>query len=287
MRRKAGELIRVAMAADGEKRRERRIARGQEVAYIWQSIQRAVQETKVMEDEWPNKYTTMCLPCGEQAKQVAGFIEEQAAKYEETVRKERRGVWDKKLKKTEGTTKKKSYQWLRQERATKMATMKDEEGMHITTAEGEMDAITKEWKPLFNMYKEMEPPTWEDFWKEYGEDIERECPDQTEVEVPVVSWKNLHMQAQARGTEKAGSLDGWRTVEVKKLPKAIFGMAAEVFKLIEKTGEWPEALLDVPVAMIPKGEAATAADRRPISCMSVWYSIWSTMRYKQTRTWQE
>ena len=43
---------------------------------------------------------------------------------------------------------------------------------------------------------------------------------------------------------------------------------AEIFAAVERTGTWPDALLQSYVALIPKGEGAAPDKLRPITVMS-------------------
>ena len=61
---------------------------------------------------------------------------------------------------------------------------------------------------------------------------------------------------------------------------------ARILTTVEDTGVWPDGLLDVYIAMIPKtGGDATPLGQRPLSVLPVVYRIWASTRMGQLGEW--
>ena len=86
---------------------------------------------------------------------------------------------------------------------------------------------------------------------------------------------------RALGNMRAGSscgVDGWRVVELQRLPAPLLARLAVFFNMVEATGAWPQALQKALVSFIPKPEGHTAKDMRPITVMSAVYRLWAAAR---------
>eukprot|EP00973_Karenia_brevis_P019038 2610282-Karenia_brevis.AAC.1 len=70
---------------------------------------------------------------------------------------------------------------------------------------------------------------------------------------------------------QACGLDGWRAYELKRLPRILLDALADIFNLIEETGQWPKSLQQAYISLISKGEGVRPLDLRPISVTSVVY----------------
>eukprot|EP00666_Eupelagonemidae_sp_cell4sb_P013932 gene13932-biopygen2366 len=56
----------------------------------------------------------------------------------------------------------------------------------------------------------------------------------------------------------------------------------------EETGEWPDALLEASITLIPKdGAAGGPLDLRPITVTSALYRLWAAARVRRVLEWQE
>ena len=71
------------------------------------------------------------------------------------------------------------------------------------------------------------------------------------------------------------------------LPDALLEGLAQVFEVMELTGELPEAMLDALITLIPKGEGGLPADQRPITVLSAVYRLWAATRVREIIVWQE
>ena len=71
------------------------------------------------------------------------------------------------------------------------------------------------------------------------------------------------------------------------MPEILWLPGAFIFNRIEHKGVWPDALLHIPIAWIPKGMGGAPCDQRPISLASGIYAAWSSARFSQTKDWQD
>ena len=89
------------------------------------------------------------------------------------------------------------------------------------------------------------------------------------------------------GSTKAPGLDGWRPAELKDWPPQLFDLLAAFYGRVEAAGEWPSALSESLVAMLPKGGTRELEDRRPIVLLSVVYRLWGALRASLFGKWLE
>eukprot|EP01064_Diplonema_japonicum_P031567 TRINITY_DN56_c0_g1_i8.p1 TRINITY_DN56_c0_g1~~TRINITY_DN56_c0_g1_i8.p1 ORF type:complete len:824 (+),score=93.01 TRINITY_DN56_c0_g1_i8:2709-5180(+) len=75
--------------------------------------------------------------------------------------------------------------------------------------------------------------------------------------------------------------------ELKRLPVSILRAFADLFNLIEETGQWPRQITTALVSLIPKGEGSAPLNHRPITVTSTIYRLWACTRLKGVLDWQE
>ena len=86
----------------------------------------------------------------------------------------------------------------------------------------------------------------------------------------------------------AGSLDGWVWREFTALPVSWFDGLARILSKVQDTGVWPEGLLDVYIAMIPKTDGdATPLGERPLSVLPIAYRTWASAGMGQLEEWYQ
>ena len=95
------------------------------------------------------------------------------------------------------------------------------------------------------------------------------------LELPILTGEELHETAMAKKSTAAG-LDGWAWNEIKALSLSWFVGLALVLRQVETTGQWPQGLLDVYIAMIPK--AGTPLGQRSLCVLPVVYRLWASVR---------
>ena len=135
---------------------------------------------------------------------------------------------------------------------------------------------------ILRPYEPREAPTWAHFRQEFQDTIEELTQDN--VELPPLTGKQLHDFVKHWSSAKAGGLDGWQVRDLQILPRAFFTRLAEIYTIIEKTGEWPEALVQGRKALIPKpGDGGgpvsyRALDQRPLTVLTLGHWLLAGVR---------
>ena len=81
--------------------------------------------------------------------------------------------------------------------------------------------------------------------------------------------------------------DGWRAMDVKKLPGEFAVDLSGFLNHLEKASSWPTLMKRAWLAPVPKSDRRTASETRPIAIFGTWYRIWSATRSRSFRTWME
>ena len=146
--------------------------------------------------------------------------------------------------------------------------------------------VREAWDPIFNVWATapQERPSWEAFSAEYGPEIAALRVDQRMDKITV---EDLAEAIKSKRASMVGGLDSWQMAEVKLLPPQLLQLAVEIFDLAETGAGWPEAIEVCISPLIPKAsDEGGPTGLRPIALMSVWYSVWSSARFRATKTWQ-
>ena len=85
----------------------------------------------------------------------------------------------------------------------------------------------------------------------------------------------------------ATGLDAWSPKDFKRLPNEILEYLCIFYDIVEKTGEWPDALTHASVSLIPKNEGFEPLNLRPISVLPLAYRLWAAVRCRHCAEWQE
>eukprot|EP01063_Lacrimia_lanifica_P009520 TRINITY_DN164_c3_g1_i2.p1 TRINITY_DN164_c3_g1~~TRINITY_DN164_c3_g1_i2.p1 ORF type:complete len:1828 (+),score=137.10 TRINITY_DN164_c3_g1_i2:784-6267(+) len=154
-------------------------------------------------------------------------------------------------------------------------------------------AIRDAWAPLFERYAEGGAPEYNVFARRYGPAVarirERQRTGRAAV-LPELTVEELRITLKKMKRDAAPGIDGWRVRELAALPDVLLEEMVEAFRMIERTGRWPDALMRSEVVLIPKvldGATPTAAEMRPLNVMSVAYRMWSATRLRHMMDWQE
>ena len=97
-----------------------------------------------------------------------------------------------------------------------------------------------------------------------------------------ISSKQVHATLMLMANKKGG-LDGFQFKDLKQLPLQAFSGLAWMYERIEATGKWPQQMLWVMVACLPKSDVA----ERPIGLLATCYSLWAKMRKFLLTRWQQ
>ena len=140
--------------------------------------------------------------------------------------------------------------------------------------------ISQHWKDFHNPVQppEIDYPTLDAFLgKGEGTPFPLSPVTPEEVEVSIASLR----------AKTATGPDGWRAVDVKKLPKAFAQDLAVFFGALEKADSWPDLMRRAWLTPVPKSDQRVAADTRPVAIFGVWYRLWSATRSRALRSWME
>ena len=86
---------------------------------------------------------------------------------------------------------------------------------------------------------------------------------------------------------KATGADGWRPYELAALPVPWTDMLATFLTQWEGTGQWPDALRQNIIALVPKPGAAHEKQLRPIGLLSYVYRMWMVIRKQHLSAWSK
>ena len=146
------------------------------------------------------------------------------------------------------------------------------------------EELRRNWLTIFAKHQsgDVPIPNAKDFLHKYQDFIPSKKQVLKEIDVEDLLWVQKKLKSKG-----AGGLDGWRPVEVKKLPKDILELLVKLFNTIEMTGEWPAALTCAGVTLIPKGDGGAPLNQRPITVTPIVYRMWAAIRMRDSTIWQE
>ena len=121
--------------------------------------------------------------------------------------------------------------------------------------------------------------------EEFNWEVEDWLPLLLEVSLLGLTGEMLADVVRRKGAT-AESLDGWGWTELEALPVAWYDGLARILTKVEEIGVWPDGLLDVNIAMIPKADGdATPLGQRPLGDLPVVYRIWASAPMIQLEAW--
>eukprot|EP00973_Karenia_brevis_P079296 11003709-Karenia_brevis.AAC.1 len=173
------------------------------------------------------------------------------------------------------------FKWCRDAQCGGVPPVLQKPDGSYTGNSSEMDKLLLDaWLPIFCKWNQMKEPDWNAFEERFTQHI---------VEHPLNVSRINGMELQQVLQRMSGSpgLDGWRVSELKALPIFFLNLLADFLDTVERTGQWPKALLVAGTSLIDKGLGPKPADLRPITVMSCVYRLWAARRLKDLRTWQE
>ena len=102
------------------------------------------------------------------------------------------------------------------------------------------------------------------------------------MELPPISGELIKNAVNSTKISSSRGSDGFSTLDLKKLPIALFNMLAILFQHIELYGVWPERWTLAKTICLPKcSQAKSPYDIRPVTVMAKMYRIWGKIRGKQ------
>ena len=102
------------------------------------------------------------------------------------------------------------------------------------------------------------------------------------MELPPISGELIKNAVNSTKISSSRGSDGFSTLDLRKLPIALFNMLAILFQHIELHGVWPERWTLAKTICLPKcSQAKSPYDIRPVTVMAKMYRIWGKIRGKQ------
>jgi hypothetical protein len=174
------------------------------------------------------------------------------------------------------------FRYLSGEYSPPMVMLRRADGTS-TADPAEMDNILRvAWDPIFRMYSAIAEPEWAPFADRFGHYI-RPAP----MTLSDLTAADLRRALGRQGSHSAAGVEGWRVSELKELPDFLLGKLADLFNVIERTGQWPASLERALVSLIPKGDGNEPLQLRPITVTSAIYRLWASARLRDAMAWQE
>ena len=100
-------------------------------------------------------------------------------------------------------------------------------------------------------------------------------------------WRHIREVVQHYPKDKAKGADGWQAQELQQLPDTAWVILAEIYGLVEFTGDWPAQVKNLLYLQLPKPGATTAGTRRPIALLPMLYRIWAATRKRDLQVWRD
>ena len=82
-------------------------------------------------------------------------------------------------------------------------------------------------------------------------------------------------------------LDRWGLADVRPLPDRLLGWLADLLREVERLGRWPACLAEGYIALIPKKGPPWPLNTRPLTDLSMVYSLQRGLRLADAIAWQE
>eukprot|EP01064_Diplonema_japonicum_P010315 TRINITY_DN175_c0_g1_i13.p1 TRINITY_DN175_c0_g1~~TRINITY_DN175_c0_g1_i13.p1 ORF type:complete len:1930 (+),score=452.56 TRINITY_DN175_c0_g1_i13:183-5972(+) len=157
------------------------------------------------------------------------------------------------------------------------------EGMVLFASPGLIDSVMrKAWKTVFAKYESRPEPLYAPFKAKYSKFVQRHEMERTQL-----TGARLREVLRKKSKKSAAGIDGWRMLELRKLPESVLDAWAMLFHAIEATGRWPEAMKTALVTLVPKCDDAGPLEHRPITVTSAVYRLWACARLSDILIWQE
>ena len=92
----------------------------------------------------------------------------------------------------------------------------------------------------------------------------------------------LYEAIRSQNHWSSSGLDMWPPEVIRLLPREACPSLRHLYAISERTGVWPEPLLDIRLQLLPKDSSTAPSVEafRPISVCSAWYRLWSAWRLR-------
>ena len=179
------------------------------------------------------------------------------------------------------STQRNAFKYLRNETPSMPHMLPDENNEITADIEEQLKGAIKAWSVYL---KHNQIPEASKFLEEYQDEIRETYSD---CKIPNISPHELLRFIKKRQDEKAGGADGWRTVELKKLPLEIIELWCPIYELVEQLNEWPEVVPMCITTLIPKTSSTKYTDMRPITLNTIFFTAWACLRSSHSTSWHE
>ena len=93
----------------------------------------------------------------------------------------------------------------------------------------------------------------------------------------VLTGDVLLQRARKMGMNTANRIDLWSIRLLKRLPAPFWDALAELLRVVESTGRWPERVAEGFTSSVPKGEEGDPMKLRPLTVLSQIYTMWARL----------
>ena len=148
----------------------------------------------------------------------------------------------------------------------------------------EMDeAIRAAWAPVNRRYEASPEPSVDKFMQEYRHHVRHSA-----MKARMLTGDVLLQRARKMGVKAANGPDLWSISLLKRLPTPFWDALAELLRMVERTGQWPDRVAEGFTSLVPKGEGGGDPMKlRPLTVLSQIYRIWAGVRMEDALQWQE
>jgi hypothetical protein len=177
--------------------------------------------------------------------------------------------------------KNKCYTYLKYKHATRLRAINHNNQTTVHPVDI-LDAITTNWGNILTQ----QPPDFAPFQHEYEPEIR--ATSKPFHLTPITADNLLHTLTFKKNRSSAGT-DGWRFIELKRLPKQWFVYLADLYNTIENTeAPWPSTCNFTPITSLAKTQGTSdPLNIRPIAILPIIYNLYASCRFKSTIPWQK
>ena len=206
------------------------------------------------------------------------------ASVSESQSRERIKTWKETLQLSHRKDKRHVFRWLKNDNTHSARVLSRQEGSLTGDPNEILDMLTNHIGQICNTHANVdEDSLYQIFLEKCRTEINAL---QNSATVPDFCASGLWSFFQKKPEYRSGGLDRWKVVETQALPVCAWEVLALFYRLVEHTGIWPPSFKVVPITAIPKTKQKwTPETTRAIGLASVFYSCWSSMRYKHLSSW--
>ena len=195
--------------------------------------------------------------------------------------RQRLAAWKLRMQQSWAGHKRDVFKWIRAHKALQAVPdfVSSPYGLCAAPAELLKRVIAK-WTKIFCKYSDGTSPSWAPFAERYSAYFSCHA-----VKLPPLDPRRLQRLA-CGGRAAASGLDAWTKEALKAWPQQAWTSLCQLLDAVERTGRWPQRLLRVLVALIPKPLGKSPDDLRLITIASIIYRAWASARARDLMPWQ-